>query len=340
MAGLRRAFLDVSPGERRVVVTLDGRPERLRIEREGEPAAARLGAASVARIRAVQPTLRTVFLELPEGVEATAPLRPGLVEGAAVEVEVAAEARRGKRPVLTVIGPAEGPPRLLRPAPDLVGRLAAWAAGTEVETGAVAREAADLAQEAALAVEHVLPGGGSLAVERTRALVAVDVDLGPVRGEAGRALARTNAAAIRESARLLRLKGLGGLVVIDLAGDGRGGEAALAEAGVAFAPDLPGVVFGPVSRLGLLQLAKPWRETPVEDVLLGPDGRADPATQAAALVRELERAGLGDPGALLEAVCAPEVAAVATPLAARLGPRFAVRAEVGRAPDRPDIRRR
>ena len=41
--GVRRAFLDRSPGETRGVVLLDGRPERLLIVRDGD-ATPRLGA--------------------------------------------------------------------------------------------------------------------------------------------------------------------------------------------------------------------------------------------------------------------------------------------------------
>ncbi|MGR3540160.1 MAG: ribonuclease E/G [Hasllibacter sp.] len=68
---------------------------------------------------------------------------------------------------------------------------------------------------AALRRPAPLPGGGSMAVEATRALVAVDVDTGDDRSPA--AGLKAGLAAMRELPRLLRLKGLGGMVVVDLA---------------------------------------------------------------------------------------------------------------------------
>ncbi len=321
-------------------MTLDGRPERLWIERPADPAPGRLGAESVARVRKIEPSLRTAFLDLGDGVEAVAPLTPGVAEGQALRVQVTAEARRGKAAVVRGLGPTpEGPvPRLLQPGPTLEARLAA-AAGEPAVTGREARELADEAEDLALAVEHPLPGGGSLAIETTRALIAVDVDLGAATGDAGRAIRRANLAAVESVARLLRLKGLGGPVVVDLAGAGRDGEALLAAARAAFAPDQPGVVFGPLSRLGLLQLARPWRETPIEHRLLATDGRATPETIAIRLLRALERSGHDDRGGRFEALCSPVVAAFAAPLVVQLGPRFTIRADPGRGPENTDIRR-
>ncbi len=62
-----------------------------------------------------------------------------------------------------------------------------------------------------------LPSGGSLVIEQTEALVSIDVNSGRTRGAPGQentALA-TNLEAAREVARQLRLRDLGGIVVID-----------------------------------------------------------------------------------------------------------------------------
>ena len=67
---------------------------------------------------------------------------------------------------------------------------------------------------AALAgAEVALPGGGRLWVEGTRALVACDVDTGADTSPA--AGLKTNLAAVRALPRALRLRGLGGQVVLD-----------------------------------------------------------------------------------------------------------------------------
>ena len=77
--------------------------------------------------------------------------------------------------------------------------------------------------------EAPLPGGGSLFIEPTRALVAVDVNTGNDSSLA--AGLKANFACARDLPRQLRLRGLGGQIVIDLAPmpkkDRRGFEAAL-----------------------------------------------------------------------------------------------------------------
>lgn len=60
-----------------------------------------------------------------------------------------------------------------------------------------------------------LPGGGHMMVEPTRALVAVDVNTGPDTSPA--ASLKANIAAARDLPRQLRLRGLGGQIVVDFA---------------------------------------------------------------------------------------------------------------------------
>lgn len=328
----RALFLDRGIGETRAVVTLRGRPERLLVERDGEPETAKLGAVVAARVRRIDRALGMAFLDLGEGPEAVAPAGK-LVEGGSVVVEVTAEARRGKGPGLRLLGPAEGEaPRLLTPAPTLEARLGAFSRGS-ITRGPDAREVADEAEEAALAVEAALPEGGSLSVEPTRGLTAVDVDLGARGGaDAKRAARAANMSALVETARLLRLKALGGLVVIDLAGRGHDGDALSRTAREAFHPDQPGVNLGPISRFGTMEILKAWRERPVAERLLDADGRPSAITVALRLARALEREGRVSPGARLFARAAPEVAEAFAPLQARLadrlGPRFTVQAEL------------
>ena len=77
MAGVsgRRYFLDKGVGETRAVVTLDGRPERLLIQRDGDNPVTALGARSVARVRSVEKAIGVAFLDLPGDVEALYSLR-------------------------------------------------------------------------------------------------------------------------------------------------------------------------------------------------------------------------------------------------------------------------
>ena len=337
----RKLFLDAAPGERRGVVALGGQPERLLIERDGEPDRPRLGETWRGRVGAAAPGFRGFFVDLGCGpaalLAAEAGARPP--EGAVLEVEITAEARAEKGPLVRRVGTGEGTPGRLRPGPTLEDRLRACAPGEAIVTGGAAREAADLAEEAALAELHPLADGISLAVQRTRGLTAVDVDL--ARAEAGnRAILDANLRAVREAVRLLRLKGLGGLAVIDLVGKASEHAEILGAAKAAVGPDQPGVVVAGISRLGVLEIARPWRETPTAERLLDSEGRPTPRTVAQRALRALERQGRADPGGQFVAVCAPRVAALLDPLARELGPRFGVRAEVGKSVSDTDIQSR
>lgn len=327
----RRFYLDRGIGETRGVVLLDGRPERLLIARDGDPVVTAAGARSVARVRKVDRTIGVAFLELPQKHDAVLPLKPDMErfgEGAALEVEVRSEPREGKSAVVRLIGLAEGAPRLIAPAPGVEDELRFLAKEGRLVEGPVAREAADEAEAEALETIHPLPGGGSVAIEETRALVAIDVDLGERPGsESKRAARQANLAAFTAAARLMRLKGLGGLVVFDLVGRGHDGAAMLAAARLAFAPDNPGVAIGAISRFGTMEMTVPRRRRPVVERLRGP------TADALRLVRALEREGRASPGARLVARCSPETAKAVSiydaALADRLGRRFVVEAREG-----------
>lgn len=334
----RRFYLDVGVGETRGVVSLDGRPERLLIARDGDLAVQGLGARAVGRVGRIERAQGLAFVDLGEGLDGVLNLTTEIgrqTEGAAVEVEIRSEARGEKGASLRFLAAAEGAPRLLAPGPSLEERLGALARGGEIRAGSVARSMADGAQDEALAGEFALPGGGSLTVEPTRALVAVDVDLGARPGaEAKRAARAANFAALGVAARVLRLKGLGGLVVIDLIGRGHDGPALLAAARAAFGPDNPGVAFGPISRFGTLELALPRRARPALDILTDGTGAPSVLTEALALIRALEREAVADGGGRFEALAALDVAQAAGPgltaLTARLGARLTLRGEEGR----------
>jgi len=329
----RTAFIDRSPGETRAGVLLDGRPERLFLIRDDDPPAARWGERLVVRVRRIEKGLGQAFVELPDGLEATASIA-GLTEGAAFEAEVAAEARRGKAAVVRRLGAADGEVRRISAPLDLETRLRALAPDRALLQGAPARDAADLAQAGVLAVREAMPGGGWATIETTQALTAVDVDMGARGGgDARRAARQANQAAIAESARRLRLKGLGGLVVIDLVGKGHDGAALSTIAREAFAPDGPSVSIGPISRFGLFELSLPRTITPLAERLTDSDGRVSAATLALDLARAIERHAAADPGGRFTVRCHPDVADEMTRLEPllldRFGQRFSVASDPG-----------
>jgi ribonuclease G len=173
----------------------------------------------------------------------SAPPRAGLLlrRGAEDATRVAAEATLlGEQ--AAAIASDDGPPRCLVPADPIAALFAEFAMGTigtiAVGDAVLARrivafararypdlagriEAADAdvlerhgAAEALSDAPHVaLASGGRITIERTAALVAIDVDSGAAVGRD--AIAATNREAATEAARQLRLRDLGGLIALD-----------------------------------------------------------------------------------------------------------------------------
>ncbi len=335
MSGKRAAYLDEAPGEARGVTTLGGKPERLLIVRTGDIPSQSLGAVVAARVRKLDRRAGLAFLDLGEGPDGILNLNGvdhPLTEGLTLEVEIRAEARAEKGPTVRFLGEGQGAPRCLRPPPSLEERLQRLAPEARIVTGSAARGAADLAEAEVFETVFALPGGGTLSVEPTRALTAVDVDLGDRGGATPKQASRSaNLAALAEAARVLRLKGLGGLVVIDLIGQGHDAQALLAAARAAFAPDNPGVAMAGVSRFGALEIAVPRRMRPTIERLAGADGQPSSETLALRLVRALEREAAADPGGRFVGLAPAEVTTRAEPvlplLNRRFGGRLSLRAE-------------
>lgn len=324
MSGRVEAFLDETPGETRGVILKDGRFERLFIQRDDDFPGDRLGARSVGRVTQVDPVLRGAFVDLggpgPAGFLPFkgAPLRVG----EKLEVQVASEPRETKGPVLRRLGPAEGQPRLLASGPDVEALLAEAAPDVPAETGLTAARIAIEAEEAASATVERLPDLGlDIAVQRTRALVAVDID-----HVGGRGRNQANRQGLMHAARMIRLKSWGGLIVVDLAGFGHDGDDIAAAARAAFAGD--GVAVGPLSRFGLLQLSAPWGRTPVEERLIAPGARLFDAVRRLN-IRLLEDRGL----ARVRLYVSSANLARARTLVDRLGPRAEVLADSALAAD-------
>ena len=119
-----------------------------------------------------------------------------------------------------VLADTAGPPELLVNAPgphEEAWRDWADPAPDAVEDAPGAFGTHGIAEmiDAAVSPEVPLPGGGHMAIEPTRALIAVDVNTGADTAPA--AALRANIAAARDLPRQLRLRGLGGQVTIDFA---------------------------------------------------------------------------------------------------------------------------
>lgn len=341
MKGEVEVFLDDTPGEIRGMIARDGFFERLIVQREDDPPQHRLGARCVGRVIDVEAGYRAAFVDI--GIENAPgflklPKDRPLREGDRIEVEVIAEPRERKGPALRLIGPGRGAPRLLTAGPDVGQILAVLAPGVEIQTGLGALQATWDAEEEALGFgDFFAEAGIDLAVQRTRALIAVDIDYAHLPGkDAKKGRERANREGLKHAARLIRLKSWGGLIAIDLVGADLNADAVKTWVHTAFAGDE--AVLGPLSRFGLLQLALPWRRTPIEDRLNDGHCRRSVRTRAIDLTRRLRHAMLSDTTIpRFAAVCAPDEADAAAALVARLGPRAAVRADPAVAPGMSEI---
>jgi ribonuclease G len=213
----------------------------------------------------------------------------------------------------------------------------------------------DAAFERALAPSLALAAGW-LHIEATQAAVLIDVDSGTPEtgartGSLGRTALAVNLAAAREIARQLRLRNLGGGIVVDFVGlEGTGARARVRAAlAAALAADPAGPQILGWTRLGHLELVRPRRGRPLAESLLEPrsGGMAvkTPLTVAHEALRALAHEERARPGRRWRLLVASEVAAALAGPAAdalsalerRLGRPIAVMPEPGRARERFEI---
>lgn len=139
---------------------------------------------------------------------------------AATEAEIGEDIAAMRDLAAAVMADLSGGPELLVEAPgahDLAWRDWSDPAPDAVEQGPGAFDAQEIPAmiDALRRPEVGLPGGGSMVIEPTRALVAVDVNTGADGSPA--AGLKANIAAARDLPRQLRLRGLGGQVTVDFA---------------------------------------------------------------------------------------------------------------------------
>jgi ribonuclease G len=173
----------------------------------------------------------------------------------------------------------------------------------------------DGAIDAALASKVELEGGAALRIDETEAAVLIDVDSGtPDRGPAARTTLAANLAAAAAIARQIRLRNLGGGIVVDFVGlEGRGLRERVRQAltdALASDPALPQILGW--TRLGHLEIVRPRRGRSLASAMLEPDGA--PARQAIAAadeaLRALWRQARATPGTVWAIAASPALAAV------------------------------
>ncbi len=269
-----RLLVSRSPGEMRVAAW-DGSLVDYAIHRPGAPDG--VGDLHRGRVSARVPAMAGAFVTLDDG-EGFLPDSEGAAdEGRVLGVRVTRAAQGGKGPRLSARLAAEdaalvgaGPPALLRRGPDALARLSALHAGAPVTHG----EFPDPVQDAVAALEGprvVLSGGAVLLIYPTPALTAIDVDLSPGRGAKQAAQHAANRALLPGLARQIRLRNLGGAILVDLAGMALRRRAALApDFAAALSTDPLTPRFLGFSALGLAEILRPRVHSPLHELLAGP----------------------------------------------------------------------
>lgn len=305
---MTRLYYEARFGLARGAVFVNDRPHLYMEGLEADPSPAVLGARSIARLKGRGGGV--AFLDLAGGEEAILDAPPPdlarLADGTALDIVIAAEARRDKlaRARLIRAAPGEAVQRL-SPVQSLKERLLAEARACFGETAVemdADEDALDEAADEVFAPQPDMPGGGRLHVERTRALVACDVDGAGLT----EARATTNARAIAEVARRLRLMGLAGLVVVDLIGRRHDDKRIRHVLMSAFAAEAPAIVAAPKGPFGTLEFVRPWRVRPPADT---------PAAlrRAVRLMRDAVRDARHRPGRLLALRAPAEVLDIVRP---------------------------
>ncbi len=157
-----------------------------------------------------------------------------------------------------------------RLSPGLADRLEMHSAGTALF------DAYDIEGqiEEALSPTVALPSGGGIVIEETTALTAIDVNTGgrTISGGPERAAVDANMAAIPEIARHIRLRNLGGLVVVDFVSMRRQGnrQAVIDALRQAVSSDHCPVHVAGFTRFGLVEMTRERRRASLSETLLAP----------------------------------------------------------------------
>ena len=278
-------------GETRVGVIEGGKLVEVHIERDRDLGLPHTGDVFTGQVRRIDAPMGAAFVDLGAGEDGffrftTSPAAPRLTEGMRLDVRVQRAAESGKGPILVYKGaPTQDAPGVVEQRSLLERLRNRFDVAKEVE-----KEVPRLSE--LVETELAIPGGGTIAIEPTRALVAVDVDKGAqVSGlKAGQAAAGL-------IARQLRLRGLGGLVCIDFPNLRQPKQKQQLERAVqdAFADDPNNPKIAPLSRFGLIEMTRTrmdrsldqlWTQTGLE-------------TQGLEALDDLLRAGRAQGGAKL-----------------------------------------
>ena len=283
-----------SPGEAQIAVVDDNRLLDYTLWRPGAPDG--VGDIHRGRIIAQVPAMAGAFVALngAEGFLPDSEGAKGLTAGTILTVRITRAPQNNKGPRLTARLDQEPPGSvaLIRRGPDPLTRLATLYPGAPILVDdanlaaspglahRVSVEASLFDDDIADAIDALsrpvveLPGGASLSIWPTPALIAIDVDAGGALAGSGGARARheaLNRAALPALASQIRLRNLSGGIVVDLAGLSPRKRAALGpDFTAALANDPLRPRFLGFTALGLAEIVRSRIHPPLHELLSGP----------------------------------------------------------------------
>lgn len=289
----RRVVVEKVVGETRAAVYEGRKLVELHLDRWSDFNKPRIGERWCAQVKSIDASIGGMWVDLGKGPDGLLSFKgqkdmPRLTEGQRVDVIIAKEAIEEKGPVVRYLEPASketpGPVKLLSLLERLENRFGDLPV-TEAPVGAI-----DEATERSLAIS----GGGSLTIDRTQALIAIDIDKG---GAATVMDCSVLAAKLVMSQ--LRLRGLGGLIVIDFPNLRQPKQRStiirtmedLADA------DPASVRVAPFSRFGVVEMTRGQDGPSLDAQLNDRFGQPTLETQAIRALRRLEREAKASAGA-------------------------------------------
>jgi len=293
----RRCVIEEAVGETRAAVYEGRKLVELYLRRWSQAGKPHAGDRFAGRITDIDKNMAAAFVDMGFGEAGflkftNASGAPRLTEGQMIEVDVTRAAETGKGPVLKFIDMS---------VEDSVGRISGKDLRGFISKrfgGAVKfDEAAVNAIEEATDRELAVPGGGDIAVDFTRALVAIDIDKGAA--NSGYTVGQAASTLIADQ---LRLRGIGGLIVIDFPNlrQPKQRNQLYKTMQAAFANDPNTVKIAPMSRFGTVELTRSKTGRSLDEKLNDRYGHPTIETQAIRALRALEKEGRASPGAKLE----------------------------------------
>ena len=292
----RRCIIEDAVGETRAAVYEGKQLVEAYVRRWTEADKPRAGDVFAGRITEIDKSMGAAFVDVglePHGFLkfSNAPGAPRFANGMIISVEVTREAEPGKGPILKY----QGETGVDKPAKISGDNLMAYIAKRypNIKFDSAAVSVIEDATEREIAV----PGGGDIAIDFTRALVAIDVDKGPA--ASGFAVGQAVCPIIAQQ---LRLRSIGGLILVDLPNLRQPNQRAklFKAMEAAFADDPNTVKIAPMSRFGTVEMTRMKTGPSLDEVLNDRYGRPTLETRALRALRALEREGRASGGAKLE----------------------------------------